>query len=156
VSLQNLVLALDASLQAEIGAKNAQIEMLERQERALMARDSEGLAEATRDLQTQLQREIDRAAKRAGIMAELARLLGLPLPARVGAIVAALGTRGTSLGNRRAELRSRCATALRKGRHVAGLVRGHASLVEEALGRFLSPDPSGTPLGRGSLVDAEA
>jgi len=35
-------------------------------------------------------------------------------------------------------------------------VRGHAALVEEALGRFLSPDPSGTPLGRGSLVDAEA
>jgi len=156
VSVQNLVLALDASLQAEIGAKNAQIEMLERQERAIAARDSDGLAEATRELQSQLQREIDRAAKRAGIMAELARSLGLPLPTRVGSLVDALGPRGTTLANRRAELRSRCATALRKGRHVAGLVRGHAALVEEALGRFLSPDPSGAPLGRGSLVDAEA
>jgi hypothetical protein len=45
---------------------------------------------------------------------------------------------------------------LKLGRRVSALVRLQASIVEEALGRFLAPDPSGAPLGRGSLVDAEA
>jgi len=156
VSIQNLVTALDASLQSEIGAKNAQIELLERQERAITARDVEALGEATRELQTHVQREIERAVKRSTIMADLARALELNGTVRVGAIADALGTRGRTLATRRTELRARCATSLRKTRHVAALVRGHASLVEEALGRFLAPDPSGAPLGRGSLVDAEA
>ncbi len=156
MSVQNLVLALDASLQSEIGAKAAQIELLDRQERAITARDVDALGEATRELQTHVQREIERAVKRSTIMAELARSLSLPESARVGTIADALGSRGRNLATRRTELRARCAASLRKTRHVAALVRGHASLVEEALGRFLAPDPSGAPLGRGSLVDAEA
>lgn len=156
MSVQNLVLALDASLQSEIGAKSAQIELLDRQERAITARDVDALAEATRELQVHIQREIERASKRSAILADLTRALGLAAPARVGAIADALGPRGRNLATRRTELRARCAACLRKSRHVAALVRGHASLVEEALGRFLSPDPSGAPLGRGSLVDAEA
>lgn len=156
MSTQNLILALDASLQAEIGAKNAQIEILDAQERAITERNVDALAEATRELQAQIQREIERATKRGAILSDLARALELPTPTRVGAIAESLGPRGRSLAARRTELRARCAASLKKSRHVAALVRGHASLVEEALGRFLSPDESGAPLGRGSLVDAEA
>jgi hypothetical protein len=156
VSVQNLTLALEANLQAEIGAKNAQIAILDRQEQAITTRDVEALAAATADLQAHAQRDIDRAAKRAALLADLARTLGIAGAPRVGTIATALGGRGRALATRRAELRAACALALRKGRHVAALVRGHANLVEEALGRFLAPDPSGAPLGRGSLVDAEA
>lgn len=156
MSTANLVLALEANLQAEIGAKNAQIALLDGQEQAITARDVDALTRASTELQTQVQREIERAAKRATILAELARSLELPATARVGDIATALGARGRALAARRTELRARCAASLKKSRHVAALVRGHASLVEEALGRYLSPDPSGAPLGRGSLVDAEA
>jgi hypothetical protein len=156
VNTQNLVLALDSNLQAEIGGKDVQLELLDRQERAIAARDVDALAEATCALQKELQREIERATKRAGIIANLARALGIEGHVRVGTIAAALGARGESLASRRLELRAKCATSVRKTRHLGALVRGHASLVEEALGRFLSPDPSGAPLGRGSLVDAEA
>lgn len=156
VNVTNLVVALDANLQAEISAKIAQVELLDRQAQAIAARDVTALTEATRDLQTQIQREIERATKRAALLGDLARALDLPEPARVGEIAEALGPRGRTVAGRRAELRARCAASLRKSRHVAALVRGHASLVEEALGRFLAPDPSGAPLGRGSLVDAEA
>ncbi len=156
MNVQNLVHALDASLQAEIGGKDAQLALLDRQEHAITARDVDALSDATRDLQKEIQREIDRATKRAGIMQSLAHALGLEGDVRVGHIVDAIGARGVSLANRRLELRAKCATSVRKSRRVAALIRGHASLVEEALGRFLSPDPSGAPLGRGSLVDAEA
>lgn len=156
MNVQNLVLALDASLQAEIGGKEIQIALLDRQERAIADRDVDALADATRDLQKELTREIDRATKRSSIMTNLARALDLPLPVRVGTIADALGSRGASLSSRRIELRASCAASVRKTRHVAALIRGHAAIVEEALGKFLSPDPSGAPLGRGSLVDAEA
>lgn len=156
MNVHNLVVALDANLQAEIGAKSQQIEILERQERAITSRDVEALTDASRALQTHAQREIERATKRAAIVADVARALGLPRSVRIGQIADALGPRGASLAARRTELRARCAASMRKARHVAALVRGHANLVEDALGKFLSPDPSGMPLGRGSLVDAEA
>ncbi len=156
MSVQNLVNALDSSLQAEIGGKDIQIGLLDVQERAIAARDVDQLAAATLDLQKEMQREIDRAAKRAGILADLARALGIEGHVRVGTIASALGPRGESLAIRRVELRAKCAESMRKTRRLATIVRGHSSLVEEALGRFLSPDPSGAPLGRGSLVDAEA
>lgn len=156
MSVANLALALEANLQAEIGAKNAQVALLDRQAAAITARDVDALAAAANELSAHVQRDVDRAAKRAAILADLTRTLGLAGPARVGTIATALGARGRALATRRSELRAACANALRKGRHVGALVRGHASLVEEALGRFLAPDPAGAPLGRGSLVDAEA
>ena len=156
MSIANLVLALEANLQAEIGAKNAQIALLDGQEQAIAARDVDALTRASTELQVHVHKEIERATKRATILAEIARSLDLPAGARVGDVATALGGRGRTLGTRRTDLRARCAASLKKSRHVAALVRGHASLVEEALGRYLSPDPSGAPLGRGSLVDAEA
>ncbi len=156
MSVANLVLALEANLQAEIGAKNAQIALLEGQEQAIAARDVDALTRASTELQVHAHREIDRATKRTVTLTELARALELPASARVGDVATALGPRGRTLAARRTELRVRCAASLKKSRHVAALVRGHASLVEEALGRYLAPDPSGAPLGRGSLVDAEA
>lgn|GEM_PF-5918812 len=156
MSITNLVLALEANLQAEIGAKNAQIALLDGQEQAIAARDVDALTLASNELQLQVHREIERATKRAATLSELTRALELPATSRVGDVATALGARGRTLAARRTELRARCAASLKKSRHVASLVRGHASLVEEALGRYLSPDPSGAPLGRGSLVDAEA
>lgn len=156
MNVQNLVTALEASLQAEIGAKTREIEALARQESAIAARDVEGLAQASRDLASLLQRAGDRAVRRAEITRELSSALGLAPGARVGEIAQALGPRGLVLAARRAELRDRCAAALKHGRRVAGLVRLHAGIVEEALGRFLAPAADGSPLGRGALVDTEA
>jgi hypothetical protein len=156
MNVQNLVTALEASLQAEIGAKAQEIDALQRQEAAIRARDVDGLARASHELQALLQKAADRATRRTTILADLSRALGLTGVQRVARIVEALGPRGLGLAARRAELRDRCAATLKLGRRVSALVRLQASIVEEALGRFLAPDPSGAPLGRGSLVDAEA
>jgi len=159
MNIQNLVHSLEANLQAELAGKDAQIALLDRQERAIAAHDPSALEAAARELQSELQREIERAEKRARILALLSQALGLPPHPRIAEIVQALEARnalGIRLSAKRAELRVRCAEALRRGRRLNVLVRAHASIVEEALGRFLGPDPSGAPLGRGALVDAEA
>ena len=101
MSVPNLTLALEANLQAEIGAKNAQIAILDGQERAITARDVDALADATHALQAHAQRDIDRAAKRAAILADLARTLGIAGAPRVGTIATALGSRGRTLASRR-------------------------------------------------------
>ena len=156
MNVQNLVHALEANLQAELAGKDAQIALLERQEGAIAAHDPGALESSARELQSELQREIERAEKRARILAMLSEALGLPPRPRIAQIAEALGSRGEKLAVKRTELRGRCAEALRRGRRLNVLVRAHASLVEEALGRFLGPAPSGAPLGRGALVDAEA
>ncbi|MBL8863771.1 MAG: flagellar export chaperone FlgN [Planctomycetes bacterium] len=156
MNARQLVQRLEANLQAELGAKNREIETLARQEAAIAARDVEALASASAELAEILQRGTERAAARSAILAELGRALGLPAPVRLGALADALDERGAVLHARRAELRERCAVAMKAGRRVAALVRMHAGIVDETLGRFLAPDPSGAPLGCGSLVDAEA
>ena len=162
MNLANLVSSLEANLQAELGGKDAQIVLLERQERAISARDPLALETAARELETEMQREIERADKRARILAMMAEALGLPPRPRIADLVQALerhetlAPRAVRLAAKRADLRVRCADALRRGRRLNVLVRANAALVEEALGRFLGPDPAGAPLGRGSLVDAEA
>jgi hypothetical protein len=156
VNVENLVRALEVSLQAEVRAKQAQTALLEREERAIAARDPAELEAAARDLHAGLQREAERAAERARLLSALGASLGLPGVPRVSAVAERLGARGAGLSALRTELRARCAETLLRGRRVGVLVRAHAALVEEALGRFLSPDPSGAPLGRGALVDARA
>ncbi len=152
----NLIHALEASLQEEIAGKDLQIALLEREQQAIRANDVAALELAARELQQALDRELDRAGKRARLLSSLAAALGLAPDARLGAVADALGPAAARLSERRAELRLRCANALRAGRRVSALIRVQGSIVEEALGRFITPDPTGAPLGRGSIVDARA
>jgi hypothetical protein len=152
---QELARALEANLEAELAGKTAQCTLLEKQEAAIRAADARTLDEATRELFVELNRGVERANGRARLMRELASALGVA-GRRVGDLADALGADGSRLASQRSELRKACADSLARGRRMSVLVRAHGALIEEALGRFLAPDPSGAPLGRGSLVDARA
>jgi hypothetical protein len=155
MSTHDLVTALEANLAAELSGKAEQCALLQRQEAAITAGDPAALEGAAAELVGELEAGIERARARTQIMAELATALGVDA-SRVESIVAALGTDGRRLAAQRRDLRAICAESLACGRRLGVLVRAHGALVEEALGRFLAPDPSGAPLGRGSLVDARA
>ena len=155
MSIDKLRTALEANLQAELAGKRAQCALLEDQEAAIRANDSRALAAAGEKLHRELERAVDRARARAQLLAGLATSLDVA-DARVHTVAAALGESGARLVELRGDLRAICADSLARGRRLSVLVRAHGALIEEALGRFLAPDPSGAPLGRGSLVDARA
>jgi len=155
MTLRRQTLALEKCLRDELSGQAARCACLARMESAIHAADPEILDGAARELLQEIEAGIERARVRERVLAELAEALHVA-PARVESVARALGADGLGLSARRTELRSACAAAIARGRRLATLVRAHGALVEEALGRFLAPDPSGAPLGRGSLVDARA
>jgi peptidyl-tRNA hydrolase len=155
VNTEHLASALEANLQAELAGKTAQCALLAEQEAAISAGDPTELAAAGEKLMAQLNEAVDRARARTQILSDLAKALGVA-PARVENVAAGLGNGGRRLAELRTELRAICAESLARGRRLSFLVRAHGALIEQALGRFLAPDPSGAPLGRGSLVDTRA
>lgn len=155
MSTPHLVSVLEANLEAELAGKAEECALLEKQEAAITAGDPDALDAAASALVAVLHVGLERARARAQVMAQLATALGIGA-GRLEHIAAALGADGRRLAAQRAELRAISAESLARGRRLAVLVRAHGALVEEALGRFLAPDPSGAPLGQGSLVDARA
>ncbi|MFN0007795.1 MAG: hypothetical protein ACKVXR_07790 [Planctomycetota bacterium] len=155
MNLRRQTLALETCLREELSGQASRCARLASMESAVRSADPSGLEEAARELLRELEAGIERARVRGRVLAQLAAALEIA-PARVGAVAEALGAEGARLLLLRTELRAACADALARGRRLATLVRAHGALVEEALGRFLAPDPTGAPLGRGSLVDARA
>jgi hypothetical protein len=152
---QQLAFALEANLRVELSAKRAQCAVLAKMEALVSAGDPAELETAAEELALELDVALERARVREHILAKLAEELDVS-PARVEGVAEALGQEGARLHEQREQLRIVCAESLARGRRVAVLVRAHGALVEEALGRFLAPDPTGALLGRGSLVDASA
>ena len=155
MNTQRLTSALEANLEAELAGKTAQCALMQAQEAAIRANDSSALEAAGEKLLAELGAGVERARVRAQLLVDLAAELDVA-PARVESIARALGSGGARLAELRTELRAICARSLTAGRRLSVLVRAHGALIEQALGRFLAPDPSGAPLGRGSLVDARA
>ena len=155
MSTSELALALERNLALELAGKAAQCALLEKQEAAIRAADALALEAAAEELLLELDAGFERARARVELLASLAVALGLA-SCRVGDVASALGNDGARLSDQRSKLREICARSLAQGRRLAVLVRAHGALIEEALGRFLAPDPTGAPLGRGSLVDARA
>lgn len=150
-----LVAALEANLGAELASKTAQCALLDLQENAVRSADPAELERLAPRMLSEIDAGAARARERAELMSRLAASLDLA-PCRVAIIAGALRDEGRRLADLRQELRAVTARSLVRGRRLAVLVRAHGGLLEEALGRFLAPDATGAPLGRGSLVDARA
>ena len=155
MTLRKKTLALEICLKDELAGKAAQAVCLTRIEAAVRGNDPAALEGAAQELLRELERGFERARVRDRALHQLAETLAVA-PARVETLARALGADGQRLLAQRTELRAACADALTRGRRLATLARAHGAIVAEALGRFLAPDPSGKPLGRGSLVDARA
>lgn len=138
MSLHTLTNALEKLIEDEIAGK-AQLEgALESQENAIVAAHRDELDLATRAIELELGRELDRSRRRAAIFARLGAHWGVAGNAlTLGSIVERLGPAGENMERLRGELRTRIASVLRRNRRVARLVHVHSGLVNETVSALL-------------------
>jgi hypothetical protein len=138
MSLQTLTHALEALITDEIAGKAKLEHELERQETAIVTAMRDELDLATRGIELELGRELDRSRRRTAIFARLAAHWGVSANAlTLGSIVERLGPAGENLERLRGELRASIAAVLRKNRRVARLVQVHSGIVNETVSSLL-------------------
>lgn len=153
MSLQTLTNALEKLIEDEIAGKAQLEEALENQEKAIVAAQRDDLDVATRAIELELGRELDRSRRRAAIFARMGAHWGVAGNAlTLGSIVERLGPAGANLERRRGELRARIAAVLRKNRRVARLVQVQSSLVNETVSELLGV--AGVDQEPGALFEA--
>jgi hypothetical protein len=138
MSLQTLTGALEKLIEDEIAGKAQLEQALVRQERAIVEALRDELDLATRAIELELGRELDRSRRRVAIFARLGAHWGVAGNAlTLGGIVERLGPAGANLERLRGELRASIAAVLRKNRRVARLVHVHSGLVNETVSALL-------------------
>ena len=138
MSLHTVTKALEKLIEDEIAGKMQLEQALERQEAAIVESQRDDLDVATRAIELELGRELDRSRRRAAIFTRLGAHFGVAGNAlTLGGIVERLGPAGADLDRLRGELRTRIASVLRKNRRVARLVHVHSGLVNETVSALL-------------------
>jgi len=147
---------LEGLLRRELSGQAALLELLRRQEAAVISRTPEPLAEVTECIERELASAAAHRLEREPVMQRLAGLLGVaPTALTLGSLIERLGEDGQRLQPLRDELRDMTAKVVRHNRRVAALVGLHRRLNQEVLEHLLAQDDS-NPLERsGALVDAE-
>ena len=138
MSLMTLTGALEKLIEDEIAGKAQLEQALVLQERAIVEALRDELDLATRAIELELGRELERSRRRVAIFARLGAHWGVAANAlTLGGIVERLGPAGVDLDRLRAELRARIASVLRKNRRVARLVGVQSALVNETVSTLL-------------------
>lgn len=158
MNLRTLTNKLQACIQEELQARERTLELLTRQERAILDNRSEDLAQATSKLERELVGGVERGARRDEIFRALARLWSVPVNAMtLSSIIERLGSGAGGLSRLRDELRDQTARVVRANRRIAALTRLHRRLVQDVLGALFQEEVDAMPLaGAGTLIDAEA
>lgn len=155
MSLHTMAEALLALLHDEIEGKSRLANGLERQERALVAGPPAAIDAATRVVEVELAREMDRARRRDAIFKRLAAHWNVsPGALTLASVAERLGAHTERLATLRAELRAAIAVVLRRNRRVARLVSVQSSLVNETVAALLgsssvNPEPGALFEARG-------
>lgn len=152
-----LVMHLTGWATEELAAQHRTLAALERQEKAVLARDREALERATRAMAELLEERPRRSARREVLLAELAAAWGVAKRSlTLRSIAERHGAGARRLGELRTELRDGVAKVARRNRRLAALIGLHRRLGYEVL-EGLFTGGHGHPLNeRGTLVDAEA
>jgi len=156
-SIQSLIARAEAWAQEELRAQRAMLTTLRRQEEALLAGNANVLEECGAEIGTVMAAGPERARHRDRLMAALAGAMDLKGDeVRLSIIAERGGADGKRLGRLRNELREAAAEVLTLVRRIGRLATYHQSLLNEIVRAVAGdPSPAGTPLQRGSLVDAE-
>jgi hypothetical protein len=138
MSLQTLSTALEALIADEIAGKQRLESTLDRQELAIVAARSDDLDVATRAVELELEREMDRARRRDAIFSRMAAHWGISARTlTLASIVERLGPQGDGIARMRVDLRARIAAVLRKNRRVARLVSVQSTLVNDTVAALI-------------------
>ena len=156
IPVQSLLNSLQAWAQEELAGQRRIQALIERQERALCANDTQGLDEATRALEPELAGQSERVLKRRRIFAALAAHWQLDPEALSLASILARCPAQSGLALLRTELQRATSETNRRNRRFAALAGAHRRLVEELVGALLEIGNPAAGRQGGALVDAEA
>ena len=147
---------LEGLLRREASGQASLLELLRRQEAAVIGRTPETLAEVTERIEQELASAAARRLEREPVMQKLAVLLGVaPSALTLGSLIERLGVDGERLQPLREELRNTASKVVRQNRRVAALVGLHRRLNQEVLEHLLAQDDANPFERSGALVDAE-
>ncbi len=154
MTLESVVCKLEAYLQEEKGVQGRLLGLLEAQEKAVRAGDTQALEITGVELEAVLSGEPARDRRRCELVASIASSLGVPARiVSVGSLVERLGPKGERLGRLREELRDTLLEVRVEARKIAHIARGHQEVLRDVL-RVIVGDV-GESGGSGMLVNAK-
>lgn len=147
---------LEAILREELAGQREMLELLRRQESAVVARTPEALIAVTAEIEAAVSSASSRRVRREPVVRRLAELMQVaPSSVTLGSLVVRLGEEGARLAELREELRDVTARVVRQNRRVAALVGLHRRINQEVLELVLADEHSNPMQRAGALVDAE-
>lgn len=150
---------LEANLRDELAAQQSFMDLLEKQERAIVDGKTETVASISEELQAVSSNAARRAGTRQQILKAISTTWSVPISAMtLGSIAERAGVRGSRLTQLRGELRDKASQVIRKNRRVAAVARLHHQVVREVIDTIFTEE-SGSPMqdeAAGNLIDAEA
>lgn len=147
---------LEANLREELASQVELLELLRRQEAAVVARTADDLVEVTSCIESTLSAAAARRLRREPILRTVAELMQVaPSSLTLRSIAERLGEEGSRLRSLREELREATSRVVRQNRRVAAVVGLHRRLNQEVLELVLAEDDSNPFERTGALVDAE-
>jgi hypothetical protein len=147
---------LEANLREELAAQVELLELLRRQEAAVVARTPDELVEVTSRIESALSAAAARRLRREPILRKVAELVqAAPSALTLRSIAERLGDEGVRLRGLREELREATSRVVRQNRRVAAVVGLHRRLNQEVLELVLAEEDSNPFERTGALVDAE-
>lgn len=157
MTVQSLVIQTEAWAREELAAQGRLLAVLEAQERAIAANDTQALVESGAAVQAELATGPTRERRRRALTQALAAQWAVPKDALTLGVIAERaasdGIDTAALRKLRGELRDVSARVLRRGRRIAALARYHQGFLNELL-QLLDRNAEGN---RGAtLVDATA
>ena len=158
--VQSLVLKLEAWVQEETGAQRRMLELLRRQEAAILAYQPEEVADCGQAVERELSTVPGRERGQRDVVEALARVWGLGAGVlTVSSVCVRLeegGIDATRLRRMRDDLRDATAQALRLGRRISVLARYHGELFEEVVGILVGNSGAAKyDQHRGALLDTQ-
>lgn len=153
---QSLLHSLEAYVQDEIGARQRMIEIVARQEDAVLRGKAHDLELATRELEAELALQTDRAGRRTKIFAVFGTHWQVaPAALTLSSIAERIGAGSDRLLALRHDLRDATAALARRNRRLAALTTLYRRVLSDVIETLVSGDDA-TPLANaGTLVNAE-
>ncbi len=147
---------LEANLRAELTSQSELLDLLRRQEAAVVARTPDDLVAVTSRIESVLSAAAARRLRREPNLRKVAELMQVaPSSLTLRSIAERLGEEGTRLRALREELREATSRVVRQNRRVAAVVGLPRRLNQEVLALVLAEEDSNPFERTGALVDAE-
>ena len=151
---------IEALVREELDSQRQLLELLDVQQKAVVARTSDALEVCTQRVEELLASSAARRQRRETLVRRMAQTLGLaPSALTLGSLAERAGQDGERLGALRQELRSVVAEVVRANRRLSAAVAVHRKINSQVIELTLGDDEAirsgAAPLGAGSLIDAE-